>query len=488
MNLMVQGTASYSGKSFLAMALCRVFADKGYKVAPFKAQNTSLNSFVTRDGKEISRAQALQALAAGIEPTPEMNPILVKPKGDSTSQVVVNGSPYIEIDARDYYEKFALKEGLEIVGDALETLQREYELIIIEGAGSPAEINLYHCDIANMRIADMADAEVILIADIDRGGVFASIYGTVELLKPEHKHRVKGVVINKFRGDVNILNPGLEMIENKTHIPVLGVIPYITDLELPGEDSLSLEEHSANNGVDIAVIRLPRISNFTDFDPLAYDGARVRYVAEASELGRPEGIIIPGTKNTMEDLKWLREKGFADKLKSLAGTIPIIGICGGYQILGKRIIDNGIEGNGELEGLGLLDVETRFEEYRKVTKQVEGKVLADYGFLRAAAGESVAGYEIHMGKTILGSNAQPLLDLSGRVDGAMNREGTVFGTYLHGIFDSPGFRKAFFAGLDSGKTAPRDVDVRDAWLKSITRAASTVSESIEIDMIEGWLM
>ncbi|MFQ5975365.1 MAG: cobyric acid synthase, partial [Candidatus Hydrothermarchaeales archaeon] len=310
-SIMIQGTTSFSGKTFLVMALCRIFADRGVKVAPFKSQNTSLNSFVTKDGEEISRAQALQALAAGIEPTSDMNPILVKPKGDSRSQIMVNGRPYKDIEARQYYDDFAMEEGIEIVKDAFERLKNRYELIIIEGAGSPAEINLYEKDIANMRIAEMAGAPVILVADIDRGGVFASIYGTINLLKKEDKERLKGVVINKFRGDIEILKPGIDMIEKKVGKPVLGVIPYISDLRLPGEDSISLEKKKQNGfgSTDIAVIRLPRISNFTDFDPLLNDGANVRYVENPEELGNPDAIIIPGTKNTIEDLLWLKTKG-----------------------------------------------------------------------------------------------------------------------------------------------------------------------------------
>ncbi len=486
MNLMVQGTASYAGKSFLAMALCRIFSNRGYRVAPFKAQNTSLNSYVTRDGKEISRAQALQALAAGVEPTSDMNPILVKPKGDRTMQVMVNGEPHGDMEAWRYYEDFALEEGLEAVRKALEKLQREYDLIVIEGAGSPAEINLYHCDIANMRAAEMADADVVLIADIDRGGVFASIYGTVELLAPEHRRRVKGIVINKFRGDVEILKPGLEMLEEKIGIPFLGVIPYIQGLQLPGEDSLSLEESPASGGVEIAVIRLPRISNFTDFDPLIYDGARVRYVTDASGLGEPDLVVLPGTKNTMGDLRWLKEKGLDGELRELFGRVPIMGICGGYQILGKRIVDNGIEGpKGEVDGLGLLDVETKFEEYRKVTRQVEGKTLPAGGILSEAAGEKVRGYEIHMGESKLGGAARPLFDLGDRLDGAVNEEGMIFGTYLHGLFDSPGFRRAFLRGLDSGSAAMGDV--RETWLKSIERGAEVVERSINVDEVERWL-
>ncbi len=484
MNLMVQGTSSYAGKSFLVMALCKILAKSGYRVAPFKSQNTSLNSFVTKDGGEIARAQALQALAAGVEPTVEMNPILIKPKGNGSSQLVVNGRPYKDIDARSYYERFALGEGLRIVGDALRRMQDEFEVLVIEGAGSPAEINLYEKDIANMRIADMADAAVVLIADIERGGVFASIYGTIGLLDEKHKARVKGTVINKFRGDIEILRPGLRMLESKIQRPVLGVIPYIDELRLPGEDSLSIGDAAGDGSVDIAVIRLPRISNFTDFDPLVGDGASVRYVEDVARLGKPDAVILPGTKNTIEALRWLRDRGFDEKLKEFAGEVPIIGICGGFQILGKKILDNGIEGMvGEIDGLGLLDVTTSFEEYSKVTKRVNGTALENPGFLRDASGNEVVGYEIHMGTTERGDGARPLFDLGGRFDGAADRDGMVFGTYLHGLFDSPGFRRATFPRLGRGNAS----HAREVWLAEIERASAIVKESIDIAAIEGWL-
>ncbi len=484
MNLMVQGTSSFAGKSFLVMALCRILAKRGYRVAPFKSQNTSLNSFVTKDGGEIARAQALQALAAGIEPMAEMNPILIKPKGNGTSQLVVNGKPYMDIDVRSYYEKFALGEGLRVVDDALRKMQSEFDMLVIEGAGSPAEINLYERDIANMRVADMADAAVVLIADIERGGVFASIYGTIELLDERHKGRIKGTVINRFRGDIEILRPGLRMLEAKIQRPVLGVIPYINDLKLPAEDSLSIGDVAGDGKVDIAVIRLPRISNFTDFDPLVCDGASVRYVDEAQQLGKPDAVILPGTKNTIEALRWIRERGFAEKIRTLAGEVPIIGICGGFQMLGKKIVDKGIEGmEGEVDGLGLLDVTTSFEEYSKVTKRVEGVALENPGVLADAAGEKVVGYEIHMGKTSSGDGVSPLFDLGGRLDGAVGRDGMVFGTYLHGAFDSPGFRRSLFKGLGRGGA----LHARDVWLAEIERASGIVEESVDIAAMEAWL-
>lgn len=479
-SIMVQGTSSYSGKSFLVMTLCRIFRDKGVNVAPFKSQNMSLNSYVTRDGKEMARAQALQAFAAGVEPSVEMNPILVKPTGESRSQIVVNGRPYKDINAEDYYRDFALKEGLEIARNAFKALERKYDLIIVEGAGSPAEINLYHQDIANMRIADMADAPVVLIADIDRGGAFASIYGTLALLKEEHRDRVKGIVINKFRGDIGILKPGIKEIEELTKRPVLGTIPYIEDLKLPSEDSVSLQDINEPRGnIKIAVIRLPRISNFTDFDPLTNDGINVTYVKEPEELKSADAIVIPGTKNTIADLEWLREKGFEESIRTLHGKVPIVGICGGYQILGNSITD----GLKKVKGLGLLDVETRFEGYDKTTQQVRGKVAAAAGMFEGMAGNEVCGYEIHMGRTTLGDSAAPVFKMKDGKDGAVDADGTVFGTYLHGIFDSSSFREGFLKFLGSNASACSKGQ-EEIWNESIDRAARAVSNSIDIARIE----
>ncbi|MEE8358196.1 MAG: cobyric acid synthase, partial [Candidatus Hydrothermarchaeales archaeon] len=486
-SIMVQGTTSFSGKTFLVMALCRIFADMGVKVAPFKSQNMSLNSFVTKEGREISRAQALQALAAGIEPTSDMNPILIKPKGDSKSQIMVNGKPYKDIEAREYYDEFAMKEGLRIVKEAYDRLKKQYDLIVIEGAGSPAEINLYEKDIANMRVAELTGSPVILVADIDRGGVFASIYGTINLLKKEDKERLKGVVINKFRGDIEILKPGITMIEEKVGKPVLGVIPYIGDLRLPDEDSLGLERHKLNGSgsADIAVIRLPRISNFTDFDPLIHDGVNVRYVGRTEELGSPDAIIIPGTKNTLEDLLWLKTRGFDRLIKEMSKNTPVIGICGGYQMLGKRIIDNGIEGDHKVvEGLGLLDVETRFTQYKKTTKQVFGTIVLNNGIFEGVSGIKVSGYEIHMGNTTLGENANPVLDIDGRKEGAVDSRGFVFGTYFHGIFDTSEFRKLLIKNLDkktkrSGAAYGKNID--KIWMEDIGKASKVVSDSIDIE-------
>lgn len=481
--LMVQGTASHVGKSFLVAVLCKLFRDAGYRVAPFKSQNTSLNSYVTPDGLEIARAQALQAFAAGVEPRVEMNPVLVKPMGESRSQVVLNGRPYVDVEAANYYRSFALGRGMEAVEKAYRRLSREYEVIVIEGAGSPAEINLYEHDIANMRIAELARAPVLLVADIDRGGVFASIYGTLALLSEEHRARVKGVVINKFRGSLEVLKPGIEKIQELVAKPVLGVLPFIPGLRLPFEDSVSLGSVEEGKGsLDVAVLRFPRISNFTDFDPLIYEGAGVRYVDNPGELGCPDVVILPGSKNTFQDLEWLRARGFEEKIKALLGKAKIIGLCGGYQMLGRRIVDEGgVERGtpGEARGLGLLDVETWFREYSKTTRRVEGEIVSSRGIFRDIQGQRVRGYEIHMGETKLGREAEPVIKLQGRLEGATNKTGDVFGTYLHGIFDLPPLRRALL------NRPPSFREPSQLWVESLEKAAGVVREHLDMKRIYG---
>ena len=491
--LMVQGTTSYAGKTILVAALCRILSDRGLKVAPFKSQNMSLNSYVTEDGGEIARAQALQAFAAGIEPRVEMNPILLKPKGEKVSQVILDGKPYADVKTTSYGE-FARSKGVEAVKRSLSILRSEFEVVVIEGAGSPAEINLYDRDITNMFVADLSDAPVFLIADIDRGGVFASIVGTLNLLKAKHRKRVKGLIINKFRGEYSILEPGLKMVEELTSKPVLGVIPYLKDLNLPMEDSVSLEEvPTKKEKIDIAVIQVPLISNFTDFDPFTASGLSVRYVKSIRELGRPDAIIIPGTKNTIRALSWIKKNGFDRELSSSRKQkVPIIGICGGFQILGKKILDpNGIEDSekGEYDGLGLLDVITKFEKYDKVTKRVKATIIGKGPLLSKGKDRSIQGYEIHMGKSKIGRDA-PLFQISSHgishYDGAVSKDGLVFGSYIHGMFDEKTIREGLISYLArKRKIKPQRVtrNIADVWDQSLNLLSSKVKRHLDTEKI-----
>jgi adenosylcobyric acid synthase len=487
--LMVVGTSSFAGKTLLVAALCRLFRNNGYRVTPFKAQNMSLNSMVTVGGKEISRSQWLQATAAGIEATEEMNPILLKPKGNAVSQVILNGSPFGDISAGDYYSSFIREKGASEVKKAFDSLAEEYDIIVMEGAGSPAEINLYHNDIANFGSADMAEADVVLVADIERGGVFASIYGTLNLLKPEHKKRVKGIIINKFRGDERLLEPGIRQIQELVGVRVIGVMPFIEDLRLPEEDSQALSLTKSEKA-DIAVIKLPKISNFTDLDPLTFDPrVSIRYVTTPDELGSPDAIIIPGTKSTIDDLNWIYEKGF-EALRDFKGKIPVVGICGGYQILGKRIIDTGVEKGepADYQGLGFLDVETTYDSYEKTTKKVEGKVKADEGVFSGIKGTNVTGYEIHMGKTKLLKGAQPIFKIGKRDEGAADPGFMTFGTYIHGLFDSPSFRESFINFIlenpkkEEGLTG---VDITNVWEQNISKIADVVDRCVDLSWFYG---
>jgi len=438
--LIVLGTTSHSGKSILVTALCRMLKNRGLRVAPFKSQNMSLNSWVTSSGGEMGIAQAVQAWAAGVEPSVLMNPILLKPKGDRTSQVIIMGRPVADKSAADYYKDIESLKG--IVDSAIEELSRDYDYIIVEGAGGAAEINLFDRDIANIYVASRLRAPIILVGDIERGGVFASLYGTVKLLPPEIRELVRGMVINKFRGDPTILYPGIKMLEDMTGIPVLGILPYL-DLEIPSEDSVSLSDKRISreeNMPEIAIIRLPRISNFTDFEPLERY-ARVRYVDLRDDLGNPDAVIIPGTKNTVSDLAEMRRYGMDRKILSLK-NVPIIGICGGYQILGREIIDCGIEDIcGSVPGLGLIDAVTRFDAYEKRTVQVTKEVTGDGPILGRIKGERVKGYEIHMGIT----DSREMGAFGD--DGAVTEDGMVIGTYLHGLFENDNFRNAFLDHL-----------------------------------------
>ena len=440
--IMVQGTMSGAGKSLLCAALCRIFAQDGYRVAPFKSQNMALNSFVTRDGLEMGRAQVVQAQAAGIEPDVRMNPILLKPSSDVGSQVIVNGEVRGQMPASAY---FRMKRSLipEILS-AYNSLAGDVDIIVIEGAGSPAEINLKADDIVNMGLAKLVDAPVLLAGDIDRGGVFAQLYGTVELLEPDERARIKGLIINKFRGDVEILRPGLAMLEEKTRLPVLGVVPYLK-VDIEDEDSLSerLDTGKTVKPLDAAVLRLPHISNFTDFMPLEqHPLLGVRYVQNARQLGTPDCVILPGTKNTVEDLLWLRQSGLeAAVLKLAAAGVPVLGVCGGYQMLGQWLDDTAGTESGRsqtVRGLGLLPTRTVFTGEKR-RAQVTARVTA-----APFAGAQLTGYEIHTGRTEVQGTA--FCHLSGDVpEGCV--EGNVFGTSLHGLFDTGALTEALAAFL-----------------------------------------
>lgn len=428
--IMVQGTMSGAGKSLLCAALCRIFRQDGYRVAPFKSQNMALNSYITRDGLEMGRAQVMQAEAAGIEPDVRMNPILLKPCSDTGSQVIVCGKVKGQMPAKEYfrYKKQLIPDILE----AYRTLAEENDIIVIEGAGSPAEINLKTEDIVNMGLAKMVDAPVLLVGDIDRGGVFAQLYGTTALLEPDEYKRVKGLVVNKFRGDPTILEPGLDMLREKTGVPVVGVVPYLT-VDVDDEDSLAprLTRAETVKPLDIAVVRFPRISNFTDFGPLeAHPMIGVRYVSAAKELGQPDLVILPGTKSTMDDLLWMRQNGLeAAVIKLAASNTPVLGICGGYQMLGDTL-ENPEKTEGErlsLQGMGLLPVRTTFTK-EKTRTRVQGTVSA-----APWAEAKLDAYEIHMGETVVHGEPFALL-ADGTPDGCVC--GSVFGTYLHGLFDT----------------------------------------------------
>ncbi|MEA4893287.1 MAG: cobyric acid synthase [Peptococcaceae bacterium] len=509
--IMIQGTTSGAGKSFLAAGLCRLLRQDGLRAAPFKSQNMALNSFITSEGLEMGRAQVMQAEAAGMEPTVLMNPILLKPTNDTGSQVIVNGEVRGVMSAREY---FAYKHKLvpEIM-KAYGALAEKADVVVIEGAGSPAEINLKQQDIVNMGMAKMAKAPVLLAGDIDRGGVFASLYGTVALLEREERSRVKGLIINKFRGDIEILRPGIAMLEKLTEIPVIGTVPYLP-VDIEDEDSLAPRlsgeggtwgKQAEKGLLDIAVVRLPRISNFTDFHVLEQiPGVTLRYVHSLRELGRPDLVILPGTKNTMGDLLWLRQNGLEAAIKKLAAAgTAVIGICGGYQMLGQALSDpEGVEQGGQMEGIGLLPIQTVFLP-QKVRTRVSGRIADIDGFFSGLSGAELEGYEIHMGHTRLDSGVTPLLSLweqqgrqrpaspgistvtskeisteisteSGpeptgpngslfpgqRLDGAVC--GNALGCYIHGLFDNQSFCSALLGvllkskGLDPHQLRPLD--------------------------------
>lgn len=470
----VLGTQSHVGKSILVTALCRILKRRGYRVAPFKSQNMSNNSWITRDGSEIGIAQAIQAFAAGAEPCAEMNPVLLKPKSNYTSQVVVLGKPVGDRKAGEYYA--STDEMMAIALAALEKLAKEYEVIVIEGAGGAAEINLYDRDIANSRMARAAGSPIILVGDIERGGVFASLYGTIALMPEEDRALVKGMIINKFLGDPKLLESGISELERLTGVPVLGVVPY-SDFSIPSEDSVSLDDKQpGKRGLDMAIVRLPHISNFTDFESLERV-ASIRYVPLNESIGSPDLVILPGTKNSVGDLKALRESPLFGEIISLArGGTPVIGICGGYQMLGRLIYDSGVENGIEesLEGLGLLPVTTYFEAYDKCTCQAVKTVTGGGPILGRIQGARILGYEIHMGRTHAPLPA--FLD-----DGCTDEAGTVIGTYMHGIFENPCFRDSVLSYVceRKGMTYEPPEDVPDPYDK----LADVISESLDIGSI-----
>lgn len=450
MSLMVLGTASHVGKSTIVAGLCRALRNRRISNAPFKSQNMSLNSWVTVDGDEIGIAQAEQARAAGIEPTADMNPILLKPKGDTTSQIVLFGRPYRDVRIGEYYlETDAL---LDQAVSAFRRLEERYGTVVVEGAGGAAEVNLYDRDIANIRLARALGLPILLVADIERGGVFAQAFGTISLLPEDIRPLVAGIIVNKFRGDPALFDGGVKALENLCGVPVLGVVPY-AGIAIASEDSLSIDDkHARKSPIRIAVVRLPHISNFTDFELLERHAA-VTYVTPGETLQGYDCIILPGTKNTIDDLAVLRAAGTAEEICRMRETgVPVIGICGGYQMLGTHLVDAGYESgkSTEAEGLGLLDLSTTFSAYRKMTRQVRSRAASIPPILSRIG--DVEGYEIHMGESRLGS-CRAAFD----GDGAVSDDGLVFGTYLHGIFTHP----SAAAGLLSYLATKKGLDLRD---------------------------
>lgn len=482
---MVVGTTSHAGKSIITTAICRILARRGWRVTPFKGQNMALNSYVTDSGGEIGYAQALQAWAAGVIPAVEMNPILLKPQGDMTSQVVFRGKALGKISATDYYDRY-FDIGWQTIQECLQQLASEFDLIVCEGAGSPAEINLMHRDLTNMRIAKYLNAPTVLVVDIDRGGAFAHVVGTLQLLPPEERALIRGIIINKFRGQRSILQPGINWLEEYTGLPVLGVIPWMDEV-FPAEDSLSLfEERSSkpNSDLTIGVIRLPRISNFTDFDPLeAEPSVKVKYISPNQSLGHPDALIIPGSKTTIPDLLILHKTGMAQAIKDyVASGGTVLGICGGMQILGQMVADpEGFEGEeGRYEGLGLLPVKTIISG-QKISRQ--RTVTSNYPQM----GLPVMGYEIHQGRSQIQatSNTEPLFDDPNL--GIVDTYQSVWGTYLHGIFDNGPWRRAWLnrlrqqRGLKSLPTGiPNYREQREAILDTL---ANTVNSHVNLNTL-----
>lgn len=472
-SLMVVGTTSHAGKSLLTAAICRILSRQGWRVTPFKGQNMALNAYVTASGGEIGHAQAVQAWAAGVEPRVDMNPILLKPQGDMTSQVILNGKAVGKVGAADYYQQY-FDLGWQAIQAALQRLSQEFDWIVCEGAGSPAEINLKHRDLTNMRVAKYLSAPTLLVVDIDRGGAFAHVIGTLELLDPDERALIRGVIINKFRGQRSLLQSGITWLEERTGIPVVGVIPWL-DHAFPPEDSLDLFERRVNTTGDlnITVIRLPRIANFTDFDPLeAEPTINLRYVSPNQSLGEPDAVILPGSKTTISDLLTIQASGMVAQLRDYAiagGTV--IGICGGFQMLGHTLSDpEGLEGTaGEYSGVGLLPLSTLITT-EKVTRQRQAIALYPQAI-------PISGYEIHQGRTKVLENLQPLFDDFSL--GIINSSHSIWGTYLHGLFDNGSWRRAWLNQLRQRrglKPLPTQVvnysEQREVFLDAVTDAVT----------------
>lgn len=449
--IMIQGTMSNVGKSFLVAGLCRILYRDGYRVAPFKSQNMALNSYITEDGLEMGRAQVMQAEAAGIRPAVCMNPILLKPTNETGSQVIVNGEVVGNMRAMDYFAR--KRQLIPEIRRAFRELESQADIIVIEGAGSPAEINLKENDIVNMGLAELVDAPVLLAGDIDRGGVFAQLLGTLALLEPGERERIKGLLINKFRGDRSILEPGIAMLEQRAGVPVTGVIPYM-DLDLEDEDSLSERFGRRGQGkIVIAVIRYPRISNVTDFHVFEQqEEVTVRYVDSVRRLGKPDLILLPGSKNTMGDLKWMRQNGLEAAIKKMAGRVPVFGICGGYQMLGQEIRDEaGVEEGGVLRGMELLPVVTELKPEKRRC-QVRGILDAVPGIFAGLSGKAYRGYEIHMGRSFrVGETASSDTGIPGEENLVTGKIPDVYGTYIHGIFDQAGISSQIVEALAGAK-------------------------------------
>ncbi|WP_071396455.1 cobyric acid synthase [Bacillus tuaregi] len=489
---MIQGTGSDVGKSLIVTALCRILVNDGVKVAPYKSQNMSNNSYVTKDGSEIGRAQGIQAEAAKTEASVWMNPILLKPQSDRNSEVVLLGKVHKTLSGKGYRETF-YERGLEVIQESLQELSKKYDFLIMEGAGSPVEMNLKDRELVNMKVAEMADVPVFLAADIDRGGVFASIIGTLELFTEEERKRVKGILINKFRGDFHLFQDGITFLEERTGIPVLGVLPYISNHMIDREDSLSIHEFRSlkkTGELEIAVIQLPYASNISDIEPFLHEeDVTLRFVRDASEWGKPDAVIIPGTKSTIRDLQYLRQAGLVERIVSFAREGGFVtGICGGYQILGKTLVD--VEGTDtgsaglEEDGLGLIDAVTHFQKEKK-TIRAFGTYHHQIGLCEE---ENIEGYEIHLGDTVISDSASSPLFIfeNKREEGYYGDSGRIIGTYLHHLFHNDGWRNLWLNRIRDHIGLPQKARVDVGALKEVRyeRLAEEMEKYLDIDRIK----